>query len=122
MDGYKFRPVMGSLSYPIFHKRPTEESERFFFVSCYTLNMDTQLTDTSPEMDALQLKLLRQAGSARKLSLLAQINATVRTLALTGLRTRHPDDSPEVIRRRLADMILGDELAQKVYGPAPYET
>jgi hypothetical protein len=82
--------------------------------------MLTQLTDTTPEIDALQVKLLRQTGPARKLALLAQMNFTVRTLALAGLRTRHPNDPPEIINRRLADLVLGAELAQKAYGPAPY--
>jgi hypothetical protein len=84
--------------------------------------MFTELTDTSPEIEALQIKLLRQASPARKLALLAQMNATVRALALSGLRTRHPDDPPEIIQRRLADLILGAELASKVYGRAPYAT
>jgi hypothetical protein len=82
--------------------------------------MFSELTDTSPEIDALQLKLLRQASPARKLELLAQVNDTVRALALSGLRTRHPDDPSEIIQRRLADLILGAEVAKKVYGRAPY--
>jgi len=32
------------------------------------------------------------------------------------LRARHPGDSPEKLRRRLADILLGPELAEKVYG------
>lgn len=84
--------------------------------------MFSKLTDTSPEIEALQIKLLRQASPARKMELLAQMNATVKALALAGLHTRHPDDPPEIIRRRLADLILGAELAQKVYGRAPYAT
>ena len=82
--------------------------------------MFSDLTDTSPEIEALQLNLLRQASAARKLELLAQMNATVKALALAGLRTRHPDDIPDIIQRRLADLILGEALAEKVYGRAPY--
>jgi hypothetical protein len=82
--------------------------------------MFSDLTDTSSEIEALQYKLLRQASPARKLELLAQMNATVRALALSGLRTRHPEDPPDIIQRRLADLILGVELARKVYGRAPY--
>lgn len=82
--------------------------------------MFSELTDTSPEIEALQFKLLRQASPARKLELLAQMNATVRALALSGLRTRHPEDPPEIIQRRMADLILGAALAEKVYGSAPY--
>jgi hypothetical protein len=40
----------------------------------------------------------------------------VKSLALSGLRARYPEDSPEKLRRRLADILLGPELAEKVYG------
>ena len=47
------------------------------------------------------------------------INRTARLLALVGLRRRYPDDLPEQLRRRLADLLLGPELAAKAYGPGP---
>ncbi|NJN82221.1 MAG: hypothetical protein HC802_08040 [Caldilineaceae bacterium] len=41
----------------------------------------------------------------------------MRSLALAGLRQRHPNaDEPE-LRRRLADLTLGPKLAAQVYGP-----
>jgi len=51
--------------------------------------------------------------------LMAGMSQTVRTLALAGLRQRHPDDTPAQRRRRLADLLLGPELAACVYGPLP---
>lgn len=84
---------------------------------CYNHFMVETLPDTRPEVAALQRKLLRQAGPARKLAMLGQMNQTVITLALSGLRSRYPDDSVEMLRRRLADLILGPELASRVYGP-----
>ena len=84
--------------------------------------MFSGMTDTSAEVESLQIKMLRQASTARKLELLSQMNDTVRTLALAGLRSRHPNDSPDIIKRRLADLVLGDTLAKKVYGRAPYTT
>ena len=45
------------------------------------------------------------------------MNETVRTLALAGLRQRHPDDTPAQRRRRLADLMLGEDVAARVYGP-----
>ena len=74
-------------------------------------------SDTHPEIAKIQRNLLRQASPARKLAMLGQMNRTVKELALSGLRSRYPDDSPQLIRRRLADLILGPELASKVYGP-----
>lgn len=75
------------------------------------------LSDTHPEVAALQRRLLRQADAAQKLAMLGQMNQTVKTLALSGLRSRHPDDSSEILHRRLADLILGPALARRVYGP-----
>jgi hypothetical protein len=49
--------------------------------------------------------------------MVTQLNHMVRTLALSGLKSRYPDDPPEKLRRRLADLILGADLACKVYGP-----
>jgi hypothetical protein len=79
--------------------------------------MSETFSDTTPEIAALQRNLLRQAGSARKLAMLGQINQTVRTLAISGLQSRYPEDSPNALRRRLADLVLGPALASLVYGP-----
>jgi hypothetical protein len=53
----------------------------------------------------------------RKLELVAAMHQTGRVLALAGLRRRYPDDDAAQIRRRLADLLLGVELAARVYGP-----
>jgi hypothetical protein len=47
------------------------------------------------------------------------MNRTVKGMALAGLRQRHPDDTPEQRRRRLAALLLGSELATRAYGPDP---
>ena len=52
--------------------------------------------------------------------MLAQLNASAHTLALAGLRSRFPQASEAELRRRMANLILGEELAQKVYGEMPY--
>ena len=73
-------------------------------------------SDTHPKMEALQIELWRQASPTRKMDMLAQLNASARTLALAGLRSRHPQASETELRRRLADLLLGEEAARKVYG------
>ena len=73
-------------------------------------------SDTHPKMEALQIQLWRQASPTRKMQMLAQLNASARTLALTGLRSRYPQASEAELRRRLADLLLGEELALRVYG------
>ena len=72
--------------------------------------------DTHPKMEALQIELWRQASPTRKMQMLAQLNASVQLLALTGLRSRYPHAGEAELRRRLADLVLGVDLARKVYG------
>ena len=73
--------------------------------------------DTQPEAEAVLIDLLRQAPPWRKLHMVDQLNQTVRALALGGLRQRHPDATPQELRRRLADLLLGPDLAARAYGP-----
>ena len=40
---------------------------------------------------------------------------------IDGLRQRHPQATPEQLRRLLADLWLGPELAARVYGPLSEE-
>jgi hypothetical protein len=78
--------------------------------------MSGLFSDTHPKMEALQIQLLRQASPTRKMNMLAQLNASARRLALTGLRSRYPLAGEAELRRRLAGMLLGEDLARKVYG------
>ena len=74
-------------------------------------------TDTDPQTTHLLVELNRSTPAWRKLELVAQMNETVRLLSLTGLRKRHPGASQEELKRRLADLVLGPDLAERVYGP-----
>jgi len=74
-------------------------------------------SDTRPEAEAVLIRMLRQAPPWRKLHMVSQLNQTVRTLALSGLRQRYPDAAPQGLRRRLADLLLGPDLAAQAYGP-----
>lgn len=78
-------------------------------------------SDTSPEVDQMRIERLRHMPPWRKLALMAEMSQTVCTLALAGLRLRHPDDTPARRQRRLADLLLGPELAARAYGPGPEE-
>lgn len=79
--------------------------------------MSALFPDTSPAAERIQIELLQRAPAWRKLHMIGQMNATVRMLALSGLRQRYPDASEGELRRRLADLLLGAELAARVYGP-----
>jgi hypothetical protein len=81
------------------------------------------LSDTHPKIEAYQLELLRQAPPWRKAHMVGQMYQTVKQLAYQGLRQRHPQADEAELRRRLADLLLGAELALQVYGPfVPEET
>jgi len=83
--------------------------------------MSTLFPDTQPKAERVQIELLRRASPWRKLEMVGQMNQTVRTLALSGLRQRYPHATPEELRRRLADLLLGPMLAARVYGPSTEE-
>jgi hypothetical protein len=77
--------------------------------------MTALYSDTHPEMEALQIQLWRQASPTRKMNMLAHLNSSARVLALAGLRSQYPQYSEVELRRKLADLLLGEELARKVY-------
>jgi hypothetical protein len=73
-------------------------------------------SDTHLKMEALQIQLWRQASPTRKMQVLAQLNASAQTLALAGLRSCYAQAGEAELRRRLAGLYLGEELACKIYG------
>lgn len=79
--------------------------------------MTALFSDTCPEAEAVLIRLLCQAPPWRKLEMVDQLNQSVKLLALTGLRQRFPQDDEILLRRRLADLLLGEALALSAYGP-----
>ncbi len=55
--------------------------------------------DTAPEIERMQLEGLRRMPGWRKMELVGEMWHTVRTLALAGLRARHPNETPAQLRR-----------------------
>jgi hypothetical protein len=78
-------------------------------------------SDTHPDIEALQISLLRQTPAWRKMQMLAALNRSARQLATTGLKRRFPHAGEQEVRRRLAGLLLGEELAAKVYGKPEYK-
>jgi hypothetical protein len=78
--------------------------------------MNSYRTDTHPETEVLQFKLLQQVSALRKMEMLAELNASARTLTLVGLRAQYPQAQEQELHRKLADLLLGERLAFKVYG------
>jgi hypothetical protein len=81
--------------------------------------MVTSSPDTSPDIERMRIEHLRRLPAWRKLALVGEMNRTVQAMALAGLRQRHPEDTQEQRRRRLATLLLGSELATRAYGPGP---
>lgn len=80
--------------------------------------MTAPFSDTHPKMEALQIQIIRRMPAWKKMSIVDSLNETVKTLALSGIKERHPNASPEQVRYLLAGMMFGAELARKVYGHA----
>ncbi len=74
--------------------------------------------DTHPEMEAIQIRIIRNMPAWKKLAVVDGLNETIRTLAISGIKQRHPDATPEQVHRLLAEAMLGPELADRVYGNA----
>ena len=74
-------------------------------------------SDTSLEAEAVTLAIYRDMPVYRKLELVEDANRAARWLAWQGLKSRFPEESEDRLRRRLLGLVLGEELATKVYGP-----
>ena len=77
--------------------------------------------DTAPDALAVMVSIYRGMTPGRRMALAADSSAAGRAMALAGLRKRYPEDSDALLRRRLAGLELGEELANQVYGPLPEE-
>lgn len=84
--------------------------------------MSALFPDTDPKAEDVLIRLLRDAPSWRKIEMVDQLNQSVKLLALTGLKKRFPNENEKQLHRRLAGLLLGDELASKVYGPMSGES
>jgi hypothetical protein len=63
--------------------------------------------------------MLRAMPPWRKMQMVTALTQASRRLALAGLRRRHPQAGEAELSRRLAGLVLGEELASKYYGPHP---
>ena len=77
------------------------------------------LTDTHPDAERVQIEILRAMPSWKKFELISDMIVTSRKLVQSGLRDRFPEAGEDELRRRLATVLLGPEVAAKVYGPEP---
>lgn len=79
----------------------------------------TQSPDTSPEVEALLVALLRRLSPADKWRQVCDAMAADDSHALAGLRLRHPHAGVAELRRMLAELKYGRELADAARAHAP---
>lgn len=80
--------------------------------------MSVLYSDTHPKMERMQIEFIRRMPAWKKIAVVDGLNETVKTLAMTGIKQRNPNATPEQIHRMLAELMLGQELARKVYDHA----
>lgn len=72
--------------------------------------------DTAPEIEEMQIDGWRRMSATDKASTVTSLTRAAIEMTKAGIRHRHPDETPEAQRRRLADILLGPELARRVFG------
>jgi hypothetical protein len=75
--------------------------------------------DTAPEIAARYDAMIRALPGARRLELAAGLSSGVRALAEAGLRDRHPGASEREIQCRLAALLYGRAVAERVFKDVP---
>jgi hypothetical protein len=75
---------------------------------------DYQLSaDTSPEAEAFLFEQLAKKSAAQKLEMIGQASATMRTLAMIGLRERNAEATEQELKIRLVESWYGAALASE---------
>ena len=71
--------------------------------------------DTSRQAEDMQIELWRGMSSISKIQAVSALTRSVLRLSLAGIRQRHPEATDLECKVRLARLILGPELAERVY-------
>lgn len=79
--------------------------------------MGTLSRDTDHEAERVLVEIMKALPAWKKLALLDDACSTSRALALAGLRARHPQASEAALHRMLMGLMLGEDVAARVWGP-----
>ena len=79
--------------------------------------MGSLARDTDRSAERALISLMRGLPAWRKLELLDDACRTTRELLLAGLRRRHPRLSDHELDRLLMDQLLGEQTAERIWGP-----
>lgn len=72
------------------------------------------LRDTSPAAEAVQLDLLRRAGTARRLALTFNLSSSAIRSSRRAIARRHPELDERDVLLRWAELHYGEALAGRV--------
>lgn len=75
--------------------------------------------DTAPAAEEVRIRLLRAAGSGRRIRMVCALSEGVRQLSRAGIRSRHPEYSEEDVELAMRRVVLGEELFRAVWPNAP---
>lgn len=76
-------------------------------------------SDTSPDARQVQIEIWRRLGPSGRVALAVEMSENVRSIAMDGVRRRHPEYSGEEIRHAVFRMMLGDDLYQQAWPDRP---
>lgn len=80
------------------------------------------LSDTSPDAELVQLEILRRKTPGERLEMVNSLNKTLRGLMMGGIARRDPDFTEKQRQRKLMDLLLGESLAETVFGAADFSS
>lgn len=76
--------------------------------------MKTQSEDTHPEVERVQIELLRKAGTTRRLQLGLTFSGEVLEMAQRGIRRANPNASDLELKLIFVEINYGKDLADRV--------
>jgi hypothetical protein len=77
--------------------------------------MDLIPRDTTLEAARVQEDIFRRMHPNRRLEIAFALSRSVRGIAASGVRSRHPEYSEQQVRWAVAKLVLGAELFRKAY-------
>jgi hypothetical protein len=75
---------------------------------------DSSLSDTHPDIEALQVRLLREAGLVKRAGMAAHLTDDVIAMSRRAIQRLHPEWSDLEVRLFWAEVHYGKELADRV--------
>lgn len=75
--------------------------------------------DTPFEVERLQIEGWRRMSPAEKAAMVNALTTAAIEMAKAGIRHRHPGESPERHRMRLAEILHGTEIARRLFPDLP---